>query len=640
MKNHIKILKVLSILLCFGLIPSNSYAQDCNCDIVFDAAENPTPFINGLNTQVDPGNVICLKGGTYTYIRFTDIHGTKENPIIIRNCEGQVKIDLTGQGNHGFVMNYSTHFRITGTGDPDHFYGIEIFNDPNNPGRTGMAIGRNISDVELDHIEAHHVELGLHLINVPQCEEETWAENWTMENASVHDWYVHNTIKEGLYIGSSKYGEGHTQTCDGETLTLQPPFIRHIRVYNNIFDTNGWDAFQVSMAIEDCEIYNNSIKNFGLENKPAQRAGIVVGGGSVGKVYNNYIDSGEGDGIDVFGVGNVRVFNNVIINAKGQGIFIGNREILEDGYNHYVINNTIINSGEDNIRYNNEFAAGSKVINNLSVNPGQKHINYVKEDAAGVDKMTNMEFVDVASVGFVDPDNGNYALLETSSAVDAGTDISNLGLVNDDFNGTGRPTGGAYDVGAYEWTPENAAPNVANAISSQQATAGQSFEFTFDENVFSDPDGDSFTYRAELADGSDLPEWLTFDAESRMFTGIPPADLVGTTLSIKVIANDGNGGLAETVFEIKIIEAILGISIDYDDRVLVYPNPGNSFIHLNIDPSLSLLYIQIVSLTGQVIKKIPTSAVSEIDISNLDQGMYLIQFRTEKESFSKSFIKN
>ena len=543
---------LLFTILCF-LLSSEIKAQDCNCDIVFDAAEKTNPFLNGDNTQVNPGDTICIKGGTYTYIRIINIHGTAEQPIVIRNCDGQAKIDLTGQGNHGFVMNYSTHFRVTGTGDPDHFYGFEIFNDPQNASRTGMAIGRNISDVELDHVEAHHVELGLHLINVPQCEEETWAENWTMENASVHDWYVHNTVKEGLYIGSSKYGSGHTKTCNNETLTLQPPLIKGIRVYNNKFDTNGWDAFQVSVAIEDCEIYNNECRNFGLENKPAQRAGIVVGGGSTGLVYNNYIDTGEGDGIDVFGIGNVRIFNNVIIGAKGQGIFIGNREVLEDGFNHYVINNTIINSGEDNIRYNNQFAVGSKVMNNLSVNPGQKHINYVKEDNAGVEKMTNMEFADVGSVGFVDPGNDNYALMETSSAVNSGTDVSSLNLVDKDYNGNGRPAGGSYDVGAFEYTTNNT-PVLENEIPDQSAEENIAFEYTFSENTFSDVDGDSFTYAATLADGSALPDWLSFNEGTRTFSGTPGNEAGGSTITIKVIANDGNGGTTETTFDIIIAD--------------------------------------------------------------------------------------
>jgi hypothetical protein len=632
------IMRFFVVLTILVLSIGRLAAQDCNCDIVFDAAERANPFLNGENTQVNPGDVICIKGGTYTYIRIINIHGTKENPIIIRNCEGKVKIDLTNQNNHGFVVNYSTHFRITGTGDPDHFYGFEIFNDPQNPGRTGMAVGRNISDVELDHIEAHDIELGLHLINVPQCEQETWAENWTMENASVHDWYVHDAIKEGLYIGSSKYGVGHNQNCDGETLTLQPPVIKNIKVFNNKFNNTGWDSFQVSMAIENCEIFNNECRNFGLENKPAQRGGIIIGGGSTGLVYNNLIHTGRGDGIDVFGVGNVRIFNNVIVDADGQGIFIGNREVLENGYNHYIINNTIINSGEDNIRYNNEFAVGSKIINNLLIGAGQKQINYVKEDNAGVENSTNLEFASVDEVGFVDPASDNYQLQETSAAVDAGTDISNLNLVNTDFAGTARPVQGTYDVGAYEYKePDNVAPVVTEEIIDHTITAGEQFEFSFAATAFTDPDGDNLSYSATENNSAALPSWISFDGASRTFSGTAPSELGGSTVSIKVMANDGNGASVSDVFNILIEEKLLSVS--QDAEISIYPNPTTDVLFLTFQHTEDL-EIKIINLAGEVVlKKHINQDQNRIYLSGLGAGTYILVGEFKDKQFSRTFIK-
>ena len=619
-------------------------AQDCGCDIVFDAAEKANPFLNGDNTEVNPGDVICIMGGTYTYIRIINVHGTKEEPIIIKNCNGIAKIDLKGQNNHGFVMSRSTHFRVTGTGDPNHFYGIEIFNDPQNPGRTGMAIGENISDVELDHVQAYDVELGLHLINVPKCEQDTWVENWTMENASVHELYVHDTIKEGFYIGSSKYGVGHNQNCDGETLTLLPPLIKRIRVFNNKFDTSGWDSMQVSVAIEDCEIYNNECRNFGLENKPAQRAGIVVGGGSTGLVYKNLIHTGRGDGIDVFGVGNVRVFNNVIVDADGQGIFIGNREILESGYNHYVINNTIINSGEDNIRYNNEFAVDSKVINNLSINPGQKHVNYVKEGAGGVDNATNLELDNVSQAGFVDHQNDNYSLLENSVAVDAGTDVNALNLVFDDFVGTGRPANGQYDVGAYEYSSStNSLPIVTNEIPNQTIDVETPFEFAFDANTFTDADGDDLSYTVALEDGSSMPSWMLFKSDDRKFEGTAPTDAAGEVFSMRVIADDGNGGMASDIFTITVNETeqeqVLGVSFE-DAGIAVYPNPTSKFIKIDLTEEAELVSVRITSLNGAVaIDQEYRSSAASIDISTLVRGTYILQVEAAGKKWKGLILK-
>ena len=50
---------------------------------------------------------------------------------------------------------------------------------------------------------------------------------------------------------------------------------------------------------------------------------------------------------------------------------------------------------------------------------------------------------------FVDPANDDFHLLFNSPAIDAGT---NTGVATD-YDGTARPQGAAYDIGAYEYTP-------------------------------------------------------------------------------------------------------------------------------------------------------------------------------------------
>ena len=46
------------------------------------------------------------------------------------------------------------------------------------------------------------------------------------------------------------------------------------------------------------------------------------------------------------------------------------------------------------------------------------------------------------------------------------------------------------------------------------------FNFTIPENTFADEDeGDELTYTVKLVDDSDLPAWLSFDAQTRTFSG-------------------------------------------------------------------------------------------------------------------------
>jgi hypothetical protein len=98
----------------------------------------------------------------------------------------------------------------------------------------------------------------------------------------------------------------------------------------------------------------------------------------------------------------------------------------------------------------------------------------------------------------------------------------------------------------------NDAPTVANEIADQTATEDSAFSFQFAASTFADADsGDSLTYRATLADGSDLPSWLTFDAATRTFSGTPDNDDVGT-ISVKVIATDVSDATVSETFDITV----------------------------------------------------------------------------------------
>ena len=95
----------------------------------------------------------------------------------------------------------------------------------------------------------------------------------------------------------------------------------------------------------------------------------------------------------------------------------------------------------------------------------------------------------------------------------------------------------------------NDAPTVANAISNQSATAGSAFTFQFAADAFEDVDGDTLTYTAVESGETDLPDWLTFTASTRTFSGRPAA---AGTVSVEVTANDGNGGTVSDTFDITV----------------------------------------------------------------------------------------
>ncbi len=110
----------------------------------------------------------------------------------------------------------------------------------------------------------------------------------------------------------------------------------------------------------------------------------------------------------------------------------------------------------------------------------------------------------------------------------------------------------------------NRMPVVAVAIADQGAVEDASFTFQVPAATFVDPDaGDTLTYSASLADGSALPEWLSFDAATRSFSGTPVNADVGT-LSVRVVATDQSSAQATDTFDIVV-----------NDSSIIGGTPGN-----------------------------------------------------------------
>jgi hypothetical protein len=61
----------------------------------------------------------------------------------------------------------------------------------------------------------------------------------------------------------------------------------------------------------------------------------------------------------------------------------------------------------------------------------------------------------------------------------------------------------------------------------------------------------SLSLSASLADGSELPDWLEFNAETGEFSGTPPEGYEGE-LDLMVKARDSNGGEASTSFTLTV----------------------------------------------------------------------------------------
>jgi hypothetical protein len=98
----------------------------------------------------------------------------------------------------------------------------------------------------------------------------------------------------------------------------------------------------------------------------------------------------------------------------------------------------------------------------------------------------------------------------------------------------------------------NNAPTVAIAISDRTTAEDAPFSFTIPLNTFADVDtGDTLALTATLSDGSFLPSWLNFDANTRTFFGIPTNGDVGT-IGVRVTATDTSNTFVSDEFDLVI----------------------------------------------------------------------------------------
>jgi len=156
--------------------------------------------------------------------------------------------------------------------------------------------------------------------------------------------------------------------------------------------------------------------------------------------------------------------------------------------------------------------------------------------------------------------------------------------------------GGELDERFYLKFAKNNPPELINPFDKQYAEEDANLIFSFAANVFTDIDlGDSITYIAKLPDGSPLPAWLSFDSNTRTFTGIPGNDEVGI-LTVQIRAIDLLGGVGTYDFELEVLNvndppyvngSIDDVEVDQQENIVISV-PANIFVDIDKDDELTL----------------------------------------------------
>jgi hypothetical protein len=409
---------------------------------------------------VDPGDTIFLLSGSKTYLWLGYLHGTNEKPIVVINRNG--KVEISGY-KYGLKFDSSSHIKLTGKGMWDIPYGILIQYTTG----AGISVDGLSTNIEIEGVEISNVlYAGIYAKTDPICSDfRSTREKFTLRNLFIHDNYIHHTGNEGMYIGNVKY-LGMTLVCNGKDTTVFPHLVRGVEVCNNRIDYAGWDGLQVSSTDSGCSVHHNMIQYDSQGENPEQMSGILLGGGSHCKCYNNTIMNGKGDGIDILSLGNEYLYNNQIHlagrsykpgNTSPQymkhGIYISQYYTLPDA--EYTLTNNNITSPKTNCVRINNYIAKVRVINNILVDPGSypqlgpkafiNKVNPAMKDSSAV----NITAVYYDEVGFKDPLKLNFDLVKTSPAINKAIAIPGIILDFDILNRI-RPFSTSNDLGAYE----------------------------------------------------------------------------------------------------------------------------------------------------------------------------------------------
>ncbi len=147
--------------------------------------------------------------------------------------------------------------------------------------------------------------------------------------------------------------------------------------------------------------------------------------------------------------------------------------------------------------------------------------------------------------------------------------------------------GGLSATSAFRLTVQsvNDAPTVVQTVLDQATDEGRVFRFEIPADNFADQDaGDSLSYSATLVDGSALPLWLSFDAETRTLYGTADDADVGV-VHIRIAATDVAGASAfqdftvtvRNVNEAPVVALAIADQITDEDHTFRFVVPADAF---------------------------------------------------------------
>jgi hypothetical protein len=259
---------------------------------------------------------------------------------------------------------------------------------------------------------------------------------------------AHHIRFTNFRITNLAHGQGLLTTWGSDGVELSNCEIDHVWGPTNVpNNTQGIYGGGHDMLVENCTIHDNW--GYGLSNINSNSYGgtaFNVNNHIIrnNRVYSNGLGGTTGGGINLGEGTGHQVYNNVVYNNKGSGIILG----WGDGASGTAIfNNTLYGNTGAGIEIRGGQTATS-VRNNVSYSNATDYVDTGNSTTQGNNLFSTNPL-------FVNPSAGDFKLQKDSPAINRGATIA---LVKTDKDGTARPQGGAYDIGAYETAEGGPAP--------------------------------------------------------------------------------------------------------------------------------------------------------------------------------------
>ncbi|MFT6065894.1 MAG: hypothetical protein ACJAQX_001770 [Polaribacter sp.] len=366
--------------LCIGLL---SYSQNQNFTI-----DNSFPYhVNEqtLGRATIGGDTIFISSSRTNPLRFEFTNGDINKPLVIINKGGQVKIESPNSYSWGAItFENCRYIKISGAGHPNYKYGFELSAD-----QCGLAFSELSSDCEAEFIKIDHDGF-FGIMAKKNYEGNPPSPIPVFENLIIHDCFIEN-VSEGMYIGETK----------------SPGMeFKGVKIYNNIVRNTLRESIQIANAVEDVEIYNNTLLNAGLENAMYHTNILQIGDNSVVNAYNNILIEAPATGIIVMGKGDCKFTNNYI--ASNLGIFADNRKISDSLAPLDIKQNFFREiNGNQIIKNYNEINYVTAEDNYFDTD-----ITFFLNQSGNSNNFTavNNTLVSIPEIEFTDPANNDYSL--------------------------------------------------------------------------------------------------------------------------------------------------------------------------------------------------------------------------------------